>query len=94
MRVTTDDLKKDVEMLLEDLKRNYEIPSVLNSVRFLSKVVAVALVVQFLLSVLDFYIWEGEYRGGVREAIIVYCIGFLGVLLLPSFVLLIVCHNP
>lgn len=49
MRVTTDDLKKDVEMLLEDLKRNYEIPSVLNSVRFLSKVVAVALVVQFLL---------------------------------------------
>lgn len=94
MRVTTDDLKKDVEMLLEDLKRNYEIPSVLNSVRFLSKVVAVALVVQFLLSVLDFYIWEGEYRGGVREAIIVYCIGFLEVLLLPSFVLLIVCHNP
>ncbi|EDT6713229.1 conjugal transfer protein TraS, partial [Salmonella enterica subsp. enterica] len=47
MRLTADDLKKDVDMLLDDLKRNYEIPSVLNSVRFLSKVIAIALVVQF-----------------------------------------------
>lgn len=94
MRLTADDLKKDVDMLLNDLKRSYEIPSVLNSVRFISKVIAIALVVQFFLSALDFFIWGGEYKGGAREAIIVYCIGFLGVLLLPSLVLLIVCHNP
>ncbi|EFM0752148.1 conjugal transfer protein TraS [Salmonella enterica subsp. enterica serovar Bredeney] len=94
MRVTTDDLKKDVEMLMEDLKRNYEIPSILNSIRILSKVMAIALVMQGFLSALDFYIWGDEYRGGVGEAIMVYFIGFVGVLLLLSFVLLIACHNP
>ncbi|EKC2245514.1 conjugal transfer protein TraS [Salmonella enterica] len=93
MRVTTDDLKKDVEMLLDDLKRNYEIPSVLNSVKFLSKVMLVALVMQCFLSILDFIIWGGEYRGGGSEAIIIYCIGFLGVLLLPSVVIFIACHS-
>ncbi|EBD2439530.1 conjugal transfer protein TraS, partial [Salmonella enterica] len=55
MRLTADDLKKDVDMLLDNLKRNYEIPSVLNSVRFLSKVIAIALMVQFFLSALDFF---------------------------------------
>lgn len=94
MKVTTDDLKKDVEMLFDDLKRNYEIPSSSSSIKFLFKIIAVALVVQFFLSALDFYIWGGEYRGGCREAIIVYFIGFLGVLLLPSFILIIVYHNP
>ena len=84
MRVTTDDLKKDVEMLLEDLKRNYEIPSVLNSVRFLSKVVAVALVVQFLLSVLDFYIWEGEYRGSDYRLLHWFLGGFITSILCTS----------
>lgn len=94
MIVTTDDLKKDVDMLLDDLKRNYEIPSILNTFRFLSKIIAAAFVVQLFLSALDFFIWGEGYRGGIMEAIAVYCIGFFGVFLLPSFVLLIVCHNP
>ncbi|ELN3219060.1 conjugal transfer protein TraS [Salmonella enterica] len=94
MRLTTDDLKKDVEILLDDLKRNYEIPSALNSVKFSFKIILVALVMQFFLSALDFIIWGGEYRGGCREAIIIYCIGLFGVLLLPSVVLLIACHSP
>ncbi|EFI5690176.1 TPA: hypothetical protein KAC80_002342 [Escherichia coli] len=60
MKVTTDDLKKDVEMLFDDLKRNYEIPSSSSSIKFLFKIIAVALVVQFFLSALDFYIWGGS----------------------------------
>ncbi|WP_135026299.1 hypothetical protein [Salmonella enterica] len=76
MRLTADDLKKDVDMLLDDLKRNYEIPSVLNSVRFLSKVIAIALVVQFFLSALDFFIWGGEYKGGAGKRLLFIALAF------------------
>lgn len=52
-------------MLFDDLKRNYEIPSSSSSIKFLFKIIAVALVVQFFLSALDFYIWGsiGEVVG-------------------------------
>ncbi|WP_261893380.1 MULTISPECIES: conjugal transfer protein TraS [Enterobacter cloacae complex] len=94
MRVTTDDLKKDVEMVLQDLKRNHEISSNLIFFSFLWRVLSAFLLIQVCLSAIDFYLWGGAYRGGVKEAFAIYVIGMLGVLILSSIVMFIICYNP
>ncbi len=60
MRVTTDDLKKDVEMVLQDLNRNHEISSNLMFFSFLLRVLSAFLLMQACLSAIDFYLWGGR----------------------------------
>lgn len=94
MRVTTDDLKKDVEMVLKDLKRNHEVSSGLMFFPFLFRIISAFLLMQVCLSAIDFYLWGGWYRGGNKEAFAIYVIGILGVLILSSIVMFIICYNP
>lgn len=97
MKVTKSDLKKDVDMILDDLERDYEIPSFLYVFKVISKLIFGIVVVQLVVSALDFIIWSEKYSGGYTkpyDALLIYIMGILGVLIFPLFILFIVCYSP